>query len=190
MPHIHIILGHYLICRTNYAVAEAKDPEENFRIVLELSDNMPEKADLLEKCGVAFARSFFGNANKKEDIDNCVLAYEAAVHLTPQGNSNMSGRLKKLGLLLYHRFGLAGDLTDISKAILYQEKLLHLTPEGHADMPTWLNNLGDLFQSRFEQTGDLADISNAILYTQKVLQLTSEGHANMSSQLNNLGILF
>jgi len=62
-----------------HRIAEGEDPEEIFRIVFELSDNMPEKADLLDKWGVGFARSFLGNTKRREDIDNYVLAYESVV---------------------------------------------------------------------------------------------------------------
>ena len=55
-------------------VAGAEDPEEIFRVVLGLPDNTPEKADLLDKCGIGFLS---GNTNRKEDIDNSVLAYES-----------------------------------------------------------------------------------------------------------------
>jgi hypothetical protein len=47
VPHIRIKLGHYLTCGTDYAVSETEGLEERFRMVLELSDNMPDKADLL-----------------------------------------------------------------------------------------------------------------------------------------------
>jgi hypothetical protein len=65
-------------------------PDEIFRTVLDLSDNMPDKADLLYNCGVGFLRSF-RNINRREDIDNCILAYGSAVHLTPQGHSDVTG---------------------------------------------------------------------------------------------------
>ena len=188
MPHIRIRLGYYLTCGTDYAVA-AEGPEEIFRIVLELSDNVPEKADLLDKCGDGFARNFFGNTHKKEDINKAILAYESVFHLTPHGYLDSTGsRLNKLGALLYHRFNLVGDLTDISKAILYQQKVICLTPEDDANMPSWLNNLGLSYQRRFEHAGDLADISDAVSYLLKALHRTPEGHANMPSQLDNLGI--
>ena len=90
VPHIRI---NYLTCGTNYAVTEAEGIEEIFRIVLELSDNMPAKADLLDNCGVGFLRSFLCNTNRKEDIDNCILAYESAVRLTTLSHSDMSSRL-------------------------------------------------------------------------------------------------
>ena len=95
----------------DYAVAEAEGHEEIFRIVLELSDNAPEKADLLDKCGDGFATRLLDDT-RKEDIDNCILAYESAVHLTPQGHSDMSGRLNNLGVSLYHCFNLTGDFTN------------------------------------------------------------------------------
>ena len=170
-------------------MAETEGPEETFKVVLELPDNMPEKADYLAKFGDVFERSFLDNTHRKEDIDNCVLAYESAVHLTPQAHSDMSIRLNKLGASLYHRFNLAGDLTDISKAISYQQKALHLIPEGHEEMRSTLNNLGIFLQRRFSCTGDLADMSNAISYKQKAVHLTPEGHAEMPSLLNNLGNL-
>ena len=135
VPHIRIKLGHYLTCGTDYAVLETEGPEEIFRMVLELSDNVPEKADLLDDCGAGFFRNVLRNANRKEDIDNCILAYESAVHLTPPGHSDMSGRLNILGAIFFHRFQLARDLTDISNAISHQQRAVHLTPENHADMP-------------------------------------------------------
>ena len=190
MPHIRLKLGHYLTCDTNYAVAEAEDIEEQFRLTLELSDNIPQKADLLENCGDGFLRRFLGNTNRKEDIDNCILAYELAVHLTPQGHSDMSRRLNMLGTSFSHRYEGTGDLADISDAISYQQKAVHLTPEGHADIPRYLNNLGASFQSRFERTGDLADVSDAISYQQKSVHLTPEGHPDIANHLNNLGISF
>jgi len=119
-------------------LAGAEDPEENFMIVLELPDSMPEKADLLDKCGIRFLMSILGgNTNRKEDIDNSVLAYKSAVHLTPQGHSDMFGRLIKLGVSLSLRFERSGDLEDISNAILYQRKAVDLTPEGHAYTAIW-----------------------------------------------------
>ena len=156
-------------------MTEAEDHEEVFRTVLELSDNKPDKPRLLDYCGACFLRSFLGHKNWKEEIDNCIVAYELAVHLTPHGHSDLASRMNMLGVLYYHRFNLAGDLADISEAIFYQRKALDLTPEGHGEMPTWLNNLGNSFKSRFECAGDLADISNAILYQQKVVNLTSKG---------------
>ena len=54
VPHIRIKLGHYLTCGTDYAVSKTEGPEEIFRMVLELSDNMPDKADLLDSCGAGF----------------------------------------------------------------------------------------------------------------------------------------
>jgi hypothetical protein len=46
-----------------------------FRMVLELPDKMPAKADL-DKCGIGFLKNFRvqGNTNKKEDINNFILA--------------------------------------------------------------------------------------------------------------------
>ena len=189
VPHISIKLGHYLTCGTNYAVSETEDPEEIFRMVLELSDNVPEKADLLDNCGAGFFRNV-RYANRKEDIDNCILAYESAVHLTPPGHSDMSGRLNILGALFLHRFQLAGDLTDISDAISHQQRAVHLTPENHADMPRQLSNLGDAFLCRFECTGDPADISDAISHKQRAVHLTPEGDEDMPGRLGDLGILF
>ena len=183
VPHIRIKLGHYLTC-TEFSVPEL------FKMVLELPDNTPDKAELLDDCGNGFYWSFLGNKNRKEDIDNCILAYESAVHLTPQGHSDMTGRLNMLGKSFSYRFELAGDLTDISEAISYQQKALNLTPEGHAEMPRCLNNLGNSFRCRFEHTGDLADISDAISHQQKVVHLTPEGHADMPRYLDSLGNSF
>jgi hypothetical protein len=177
MCHIRIKLGHYLTSGWDYAVSEAEGPEEIFRVV-ELSNNMPDKVDLLDRCGVGFFKSFLGDKNRKEDIDNCILACESALHLAPQDSLDIY-RLNILGVSHHHRFNLTGDLSDISQAILYQQKVFHLTPEGDADMPFHLNNLGTSFQSRFVYTGDLADISKAISYQQKAVHLTPEGHANM-----------
>ena len=185
MCHICIILGHYLTCGTDYT---ADGPEEILGLVLELSDNMPDKADLLHNCGVGFYRSFLDNTNRKENIDNSILAFKSAVHLTPQGHSDMPSRLNMLGLLFLRRFQLAGDFTDISKAILYQQEALHLIPEGHASMLGCLNNLGNSFQIRFKHMGDLADISDAISHQQKAVHFTLEGHSDMPSLLNNLGV--
>ena len=190
VPHIRIKLEHYLTCGTDYAVSETEDPEEIFRMVLELSDNMADKADLLDKCGAGFFRNVLRNANRKEDIDNCILAYESAVHLTPPGHSDMPRRLNNLGDGFLRCFEHTGDLADISDAISHQQRAVHLTPEGHADMPGQLNNLGISFRRRFECAGDLADISDAISHQQRAIHLTPEGHANMPSQLNDLGISF
>ena len=180
-------MGHYLTCDTNYAAPEAEGIEELFRLALELSDNIPQKEDVLDNCGRVFLRKFLGNTNRKEYLDNCILAYELAVHLTPQGHSDMSGRLNKLGISLYYRFNRTGDFTDISEAILYQQKAVHLTPEGHVDMPDHLSNLGNSLQSRFKRTGNLADLSDAISYQQKAVRLTPENHADMPNYLGNLG---
>ena len=152
-------------------MAEADGPEEIFRIVLKLSDNMPDKADHLDNCGAGSLRSL--DANRKEDIDNCILAYESAVHLTPQDHSDTSLRLNMLGESFHLRLELTGDLTDISEVILYQQEALP-THEGHADMASCLYNLGNSFQSRFEHTSDLADISDAISYQQKAVHLIPE----------------
>ena len=56
VPNIsgYITLGYYLTSGSDYAVAEADGPEEIFRIVRELSDNRPDKADLLDNCGATF----------------------------------------------------------------------------------------------------------------------------------------
>ena len=172
-------------------MAEVNDPKEIFRIVLKLSDSTPDKADLLANCGAGFLLRSFHDNNQKKDVDNCILAYESAIHLT-QGHSHMSGRMNMLqvGLSYNHSFYLTGELSDISKAILYQQKAIHLTPEGHADMPGQLNDLGMSLQSRFEHTGDLADISNAISYQHKAIHLTPEGHADMHRWMNDLGNSF
>ena len=91
MCYIRIILEDYLTCSTNYPVSEAEDTEEIFRIVLELSDDMRRKADLLALCAGDFMlRSILSNGNRKEDTDKGVLAFESAVHLTPQGHSEKS----------------------------------------------------------------------------------------------------
>jgi hypothetical protein len=187
MPHIHIKLGHQLTCCTLYPVVEAEGTEGTLRIVLKLLDNMPEKADLLAECGVHFLRTF-DNANRKEDINNCILAYESAVRLTPQGHSDMPSRLNRLGVSFSRRFGLTGNIADISNAISYQQTAVHLTPDGHANMLSLLNNLGEFhFKSCFKRCGDFADIFDAISYQQKAVHLTPEGHPNMSLLLNNLG---
>ena len=175
---------------SDYAVAEAEDHEKTFRIVRDFEDNMPDKPLLLEYHGVCSLESFLGHKSRKEDIDNCIAAYESAVRLTPHGHSNMPRRMNMLGVSYCHRFDLVGDLSDISEAILYQQKALCLTPEGHADLPVWLNDLGSSFQSRFDHTGNLDDISDAISYQQKSVNLTPEGHADMPSLLNNLGTSF
>ena len=90
MPHIRIKLGHYLTYGADYAVSEIEDSEETYRMILELSDDMPEKADLLNNCGAGFFRNVLRHANRKEYIDNCILAYKSAVHPTPPGHSKMS----------------------------------------------------------------------------------------------------
>ena len=184
VAHISIKLKH--ISDLWYAVTKAEGPEERLRMLLQLSENMSDKADLLENCGFCLLKSFIGNANRKENIDNCILAYESAVHLTPQGHTDMSSRLNMLGVSFFHRFNLEGDLTDMSKAILYQQKALRLTPDGHADMPGCLNNLGKSFQCRFKRTGDLEDITNAISHQQKAVRLAPEGHADIPTRLSNL----
>ena len=186
--HIRIKLGHCLTCGTDYAVLETDGPEEIFRMVLELSDNVPDKADLLDNCRAGLFRNVLRKTNKKEDIDNCILAYESAVHLTPPGHSDMPYWLSKLGSAYQHRFVCTGDFADISDAISHQQRAVHLTSEGHADMPYQLNNLGNSFSGRFSHTGDLADISDAISHQQRAVHLTPEGHAGMPGWLNNLGI--
>ena len=182
-------LVRYLTFGTDYAALKAS-PEEMLRIFLELSDNMPDKADLLDSCGERLLRSFHGNSNRKEDIDNCILAYESAVHLTPRGHSELSGRLHMLGVSFYHRFHITGDLIDISEAILYQQKARHLTPKGYADIPDRLNSLGNALQSRFKYTGDITDISDAISHQQEAVNLTPKGDADIPNRLNNLGNAF
>ena len=169
------------------AVVEAEEIEERSRLTLEYSENIPHKADLLENCGDGFLTRFLGNTNRGEDIDNCILAYELAVHLTPQGHSDMmSRRLNMLGTSFLTRFKRTGDLADISDAISYQEKSVHLTPEGHTDISGRLNNLGISFRNRFERTGVLADISDAISYQQKAVCLTPGGHTDIPARLDNL----
>ena len=66
VPHIRIILEHYLTCCTDYSLAEADSLEEYFKNILELSDNMPDKADRLYNCGVGLHRSFI-NTERKGD---------------------------------------------------------------------------------------------------------------------------
>ena len=90
MCPICIKLGHYLTCGMDYTVDKAKGLEEKFRIVLELPENISDKADLLEDCGYDFFESFLNNKNQKEDIDNCILAYESVLHITPQSHLDMS----------------------------------------------------------------------------------------------------
>jgi tetratricopeptide (TPR) repeat protein len=188
VPHIPKNSGHRLTIGSDFTVAEAKNLEEKLRIVLEFPDNIADKVDLLDSCAADLLQSFLDNGNRKEDIDNCILAYESAVHLTPQSHSDISGRMNMLGVSYYHRFNITGDLSDISGAILYQEKVVHLTPEGHADTPTYLSNLGIFFQRRFGRAGDLADISDAISYLRKAVHLTPEVHEEMPTYLNNLGL--
>ena len=181
---------HYLTSGLDCAVTEAEGHEEIFRVVLELPDNIPDKLDFLDFCGAYFLRSFLSKKNQKEDIDNCILAYKSAVHLTPHDHLDMSCRINMLGEAYYHCFKYAGGLANISNAISYQQEVVNLTPEGHADMPSWLNSLGLSLQSRFNHTGNLADISDAISYQQKAVNLTSEGHVDMPNWLNNLGNSF
>ena len=64
VPHIRIILEHYLTCCTDYLVADCL--KEIVKNILELSDNMPDKADRLYNCGVGFHRSFI-NTERKGD---------------------------------------------------------------------------------------------------------------------------
>ena len=139
----HLRFGYHLTSGSDYAVAEAEESEEIFRIVLELPDDMPDKADYLVNCGDGFLRSVFGKKDQQKNIENGILAYESVVHLTPQGHSYMSERLNKLGVSLLLRFERTGEFADISDAISYQQKVVHLAPEGHASMPKWLNNLGN-----------------------------------------------
>ena len=188
MCYIRIILEDYLTCSTNYPVSEAEDTEEMFRIILELSDDMHRKADLLYFCAGDFMlRTILRDT--KEDTDKCILAFESAVHLT-QGHSEKSTRLIMLGALLCQRFKFMGDPTDISKAILYQQEALHLIPEGHEGMPHLLRELGTSLLLRFQFTGDNADISKAMSYQKRAIHLTPESHANMPLLLNNLGTSF
>ena len=100
-------MDEYLTSGLNYAVADAEGTEEK------LVDDMPDKAELLYYYGGCFLTNFLRNDNQKEDIDKCILAYESAINLTPQGHSDMSQRLNMLGVSLLYRFNLTGDLTDI-----------------------------------------------------------------------------
>ena len=84
VPHIRTKLGRYLTCGTDYAVSETEGPEEILRMILGLSDSMPDKADPLVDCGSGLLRNVLSDTNRKKDIDNCILAYKSAVHLTPQ----------------------------------------------------------------------------------------------------------
>ena len=76
------------------AVAKAAEP---FTMVLELSDSMPEKLHLLDTYKDFFMGRLPSDTNSKRDLDNCILAYESAVHLTPQDHADMPGHLKDLG---------------------------------------------------------------------------------------------
>ncbi|KAJ7889806.1 hypothetical protein B0H14DRAFT_2336561 [Mycena olivaceomarginata] len=84
------------------------------------------------------------------DINKCLLMFEDAVQLTPDGHPDKPGMLNNLGNSLLGRFERLGDLSDINKSVLMFEDAVALTPDGHPDKPSWQNNHGKSLIRCFE----------------------------------------
>ena len=148
-----------------------------------------DQADHLDAYGTSLRRRFQDTGNVT-DISAAISAYQQAVQLTPDGHTDLPGRLSKLGNSFRSRFQRTGDLTDIFNAISTHQRALQLTSNDHADMAGRLDDLGYSFRCRFESTGDMPDISSAILTHHKCLELTPDGHADMAGRLDNLACSF
>ncbi|TEB25858.1 hypothetical protein FA13DRAFT_1896426 [Coprinellus micaceus] len=129
----------------------------------------------------------FERTGNLEDISAAISLRTRAVHLTPEGHTDLPIHLMNLGGSLTCRFERTGDLEDISEAISLQTRAVHLTPEGHTHLPIHLMNLGGSLTCRFERTGNLEDISAAISLQTRAVHLTPEGHTDLPRRLMNLG---
>jgi hypothetical protein len=145
-------------------------------LLIELSDDRPEKPHLLNHCGDLFLAHFHSTQNIN-DIDNSILAHDLAVQLTPIDKPKFADFLYDATVPVLERFFRRGNLADIDQAISMFEMVVGATPEGHENMPDRLNHLGISLEVRFTRTDDPTDISKAILAQQKAVHLTPEGHA-------------
>ncbi|KAJ7217603.1 TPR-like protein [Mycena rebaudengoi] len=129
----------------------------------------------------------FEQYNDLNDLNKCVLRFEAAVTLTPDGHPDKPSWLNNLGNSLLRRFERLGGLNDLDQSVLRLEAAVPLTPDGHPNKPSLLSNLATSLLCRFERLGDLDDLSQSVLRLEAALTLTPDGDMNKPGYLSNLG---
>ena len=141
--------------------AGAQNPELMLNRVLEIPDIIPSKPQLLHWVGGMFLARFH-RTRSRNDIDNCILAYDLATQLLPVDDAKFMDFLHDSGTSFFERYNLTGNLADINQATSKLEIVVKGMVNDHGPHPGWLNNLGISFTQQFERTGDLTDISKAI----------------------------
>ncbi|PVF91892.1 hypothetical protein CPB86DRAFT_820105 [Serendipita vermifera] len=129
----------------------------------------------------------FERCGSLEHLELAVSKFEAVANMTPEGDSNLPGRLSDLGGVLISRFEQLGRIADINKSIERLERAVGLTGDNDPDKPGRLSNLGTSLMRRFERCDQVGDIDSAIIHQQMAISLTPDQHPNKPLYLNNLG---
>ncbi|VDC01494.1 unnamed protein product [Peniophora sp. CBMAI 1063] len=122
-----------------------------------------------------------------DDLDHSMLAFQAAVDLTSDDNSNQPERLNRLGASRAQYLERVGRIDDLNVAVTAFSRAFELLPDGHFGKPILSSNLGNALRTRSKHTGELDDVEQSVSSTRRAVELTPDGHPDKPSRFNSLG---
>lgn len=123
---------------------------------------------------------------RKEDLDEYIKVFRAALALRPEGHPHRLDSLNNLAATLTDRFELSHQREDLDESIRLYRAALALRPEGHPDRYYSLNGLAISLGERFSQSHQREDLDERIRLFRAAVALNPEGHPDRPDSLNNL----
>jgi hypothetical protein len=122
----------------------------------------------------------------REDLDQAIAAYEAALAESPAGPERPAFHAN-LGTALHQRYDVTNDAGDLDRAARALETALALTPADSPDRPMYLNNLSATLAARAERLDKTEDLVRAATMLREGLPLCAESSVHRPGMLVNLG---
>ncbi|KAJ7212683.1 CHAT domain-containing protein [Mycena pura] len=133
-------------------------------------------------------QSRYDESGDLKDLQATLQAFQAAVDLTPDNDTDKAGRLQSLAESFTDRYQRLGNLRDLEAALQNNQEAVKLTPEDHPDKASRLQSLAVAFSDRYRRLGNIKDLDAGLQYSQEVVKLTPEDHPNMTGRLQNLAV--
>ena len=129
-------------------------------------------------------RQRFALTASHEDLDAAVQAFESAIEVTSNSETDVVPHLSNLAAALSDRFVRERRYEDLNRAVEFASSAVERAAVENAEQPEYLANLGAALYTRYEVTGDLRDLDQAIVSSERALRLVDS--KNQSAYLTNL----
>ncbi|VDB86272.1 unnamed protein product [Peniophora sp. CBMAI 1063] len=122
-----------------------------------------------------------------DDLDEAILAFQRAIDLSSDDETNQPEQFSQLGLAKTERFKRLGEIHDIDDGVMAFRRAVELTPDDRPVQPWRYVNLGLSFRLRFELTRMFDDIEQAVLSHRRAVELAPEDHPDRFKLFDYLG---